>query len=184
MHTTTAALKEFTVLLLDADGVWFTGEETRGVSASGEILISKTRHLHDGQGLSFLRGLGIIVAFVGGKGEPLASIVEKLNGLPSVRSGAWSPVTVIDSKATDSIEAWLNENKRLWSDCIYMGDDRDDIEVMVKAALVVCPSNARRVAQSKAHITLTAAGGKGAVREFAELVLDARGIDEATLSAA
>ena len=177
-------LKDFNVLLLDADGVWFTGTETRSVLPTGEIVVSKTRHVHDGQGLSFLRALGIQIVFVGGAGEPLHSIVEKLNSLPSAKSGAWMPVAVTESKAPETIETWLMERGRRWEECVYFGDDRDDLESMKKAAHIVVPANARRVAKSVAHIALTSPGGSGAVREFAEMVLDARGIDEATLPAA
>ena len=107
-------LKDFNVLLLDADGVWFTGTETRSVLPTGEIVVSKTRHVHDGQGLSFLRALGIQIVFVGGTGEPLRSIVEKLNSLPSAKSGAWMPVAVTENKAPETIETWLMERGRRW----------------------------------------------------------------------
>ena len=72
-----ALLKSFKGLILDADGVWFTGHEYRMTLPSGEVVIMKKRHFHDGQGLSFLRALGIKVVFATGEGEPLQSIVQK-----------------------------------------------------------------------------------------------------------
>ncbi len=176
-----AFLKEFSVLLLDVDGVWFTGEEIRMVLPSGEVVVGKERHLHDGQGLSFLRAMGIEVAFLATESEPLKSIVEKINALPSVRSGAWKPVSFMGGKDMSSIENWLSARGYAWNTCVYFGDDRDDVESAQKTGLFVCPSNARRVAKVRADLLLSSSGGDGAIREFAERVLDARGLDEATL---
>jgi YrbI family 3-deoxy-D-manno-octulosonate 8-phosphate phosphatase len=181
-----ANLENIKVLFLDADGVWFSGEETRGELPSGETLILKTRHFHDAQGLSFIRALGIRIVFVSGEGEPLQSIVEKINTLPSVLNGEWKAVEVftdINKKGgkVEVIEAWLQKNGYVWEECAYIGDDRNDVEPMSRVGLAVCPSDARRTVKPLAHIVLHTAGGKGAVREFAEMLLDARGVDEKTL---
>ena len=182
-------LRSFKGLILDADGVWFTGHEHRIALPSGEVAILKTRHHQDGQGLSFLRALGIKVVFATGEGQPLDSIVEKLNSLPSVQSGAWASVGLFTGELkkggkTASVEAWLSKERLSWDECVYIGDDRTDLEAMQKAGLKVAPADARRVITKIADIVLASKGGEGCVREFAEMVLDARGIDEATLPAA
>lgn len=179
-------LKTFKVLLLDADGVFFTGSEFRGTLPSGESVVFKERHYHDGQGLSFLRALGIDVVFVSGEGEPLESIVKKLNNLPSVASGVWSPVEVFSNKNQQGdkvavIEQWLKAHALAWEDCVYIGDDVNDVEALGRVALGVCPGNATAAAKQVASLILTKDGGRGALREFAEMVLSARGIDEKTL---
>lgn len=179
-------LTTFTVLLLDADGVFFTGSEFRGTLPSGESVVFKERDYRDGQGLSFLRALGIQIVFVSGEGEPLESIVKKINALPSVQSGDWKPVEVFTGKNDRGgkvavIETWLSENGRTWSECVYIGDDRNDYEPMQKAGLAVCPSDARRLIASIAGLTLERPGGRGAIREFAERVLDARQVSETSL---
>ncbi len=184
--TSTACLQNFKVLILDADGVWFDGKETRAVSKDGTVLISKTRDFRDGQGLSFLRALGIHVLFATGEGEPLGSIVSKLNELPSVVNGAWKPVGLLTGQnakgaKVEGISRWLAEHEHTWSECVYVGDDVNDIEPAKKAALFVTPADAQRVAVRYSGLVLTKSGGAGAVRELAELVLDARGIDEAEL---
>lgn len=182
-------LQNIKALILDGDGVFFTGSETRGVLPTGETVIYKTRSLQDGQGISFLRALGIRIVFATGEGQPLDSIVAKLNALPSVADGTWPPVELFtkllarESKVA-SIEAWLSTHNLSWDECGYIGDDRTDLEAMQRAGLKVAPANAMRVITRIADLTLTRAGGDGAIREFAELVLDARGIDEATLPSA
>ena len=182
-------LATFQGLMLDADGVWFSGEEHRFVLASGECVIGKTRSFRDAQGLSFLRALGIKVVFASGEGEPLQSVVKKINTIPSAVSGEWTPVAVFTGEnkkggKVASLESWLKEHHLSWEECVYIGDDRTDIEAMQHAGLKVVPADAARLIKKIADIVLTKEGGKGAVREFAEMVLDARGIDEATLPAA
>lgn len=188
-------LKNFTVLLLDADGTWFDGHETRLVIPSQDgkndiVAVTKRRHFHDGQGLSFLRGIGIRVKFVSGEGQPLQSIVEKLNALPSVKSGAWAPVDLSVGKVGKggkiaALDEWLSQNNFQWGQCVYMGDDINDYPPMCKiheaGGVAIAPANATRKIREAAHIITEKAGGYGAIREFAELVLDLRDIDEITL---
>jgi len=181
-------LLSFRGLILDGDGVWFTGHEYRAVVA-GQVAIMKKRYLPDGQGLSFLRALGLKVVFATGEGEPLESIVKKINELPSVKTGEWAAVDLFMGELkkggkVDSLEAWMQKHALTWEECAYIGDDRSDLEAMQKAGLKVAPQNARRLIKNIADIVLTASGGEGAVREFAEMVLDARGVDEATLPTA
>lgn len=174
--------------MLDGDGVWFSGHEYRGM-LNGEVVVMKKRHFHDGQGLSFLRAIGLTVVFATGEGEPLQSIVQKINELPSVTSGEWAPVELFTGELKKggkvaSLEAWMEKHGLSWEECAYIGDDRTDFEAMQKVGLKVAPSNARRFIKNIADIVLTSAGGEGAVREFAELVLDARGIGESALPTA
>lgn len=200
-------LRECRAVILDADGVWFDGKETR--DAEGRV--SKTRDYRDGQGLSFLRALGIPVMFATGEGEPLNSIVAKLNELPSCKSGKWALVGIATQQKGGKVaacEAWLREqllpvpedpasgvsNDTQWSqslswrDAVYIGDDRTDLEAMrackAGGGIVVVPSDAQRCARKLADIVLTKPGGGGAVREFAEMVCDARGVDEEGLATA
>ncbi len=185
----TAKLREFKGLILDGDGVWFDGYETRVVMPDGQVGISKRRYFPDGQGLSFLRALGILIVFATGEGHPLASIVEKINVAPSVKSGAWAPVEYFTGQLSSgskvqSLATWLKKHELQWSDCVYIGDDRTDVEAMQLAGLRVAPHDAQRLILKIAHLRLTKNGGAGAVREFAEMVLDARGVDEATLPTA
>ena len=186
-------LKNFKGLILDADGVFFTGHEERAVMPDGNVVIMKKRHFHDGQGVSFLRALGIKIVFATGEGEPLNSIVEKINNIPSAESGLWAPVSLFTGQLkkgskVESLEAWLTQEQLSWTDCIYIGDDRTDLEAMMKikeqGGLNVVPANARRIVVKIADLVLKANGGEGAIREFAEMVLDARGVDEATLPVA
>jgi 3-deoxy-D-manno-octulosonate 8-phosphate phosphatase (KDO 8-P phosphatase) len=182
-------LHEFKGLILDVDGVLFSGQESRATLSDGAVGVLKTRSLIDGQGISFLRALGIKVLFASGEDEPLKSIVEKINQLPSVLSGDWEPVECFTNQKKKEgkvpvITSWLEKHNLTWSECVYIGDDRTDWEAMSLAGLKVAPANATRMIKKIADIVLEKEGGNGAIREFAELVLDSRNIDESTLPSA
>lgn len=182
-------LASFKGLIVDGDGVLFSGEEYRASLSSGEVIVMKSRHHHDGQGISFLRAIGIKILVATGEGQPAGSIVEKWNELRSARNGTFTRVSVLmdlnrEESKVAAIEKWLTAENLTWEECAYLGDDRTDWEAMQHAGLSATPSNGQRLIRKIAHFGLTKEGGKGAIREFAELVLDARGIDETTLPAA
>ena len=55
----------------------------------------------------------------------------------------------------------------------YIGDDINDFELLSNVGIAACPSNAREKIRSiPGIIHLKTEGGKGAVREFAELILE------------
>ncbi len=179
-------LKSFKVLVLDADGVLFSGHEHISIEKDGVTVVFKTRSLIDGQGISFLRAIGIKILFASGEGGPLMSVVKKLNNLPSVLSGEWKPVSCIQNISdragkVPAISAWLEENRYDWNDTVYIGDDMTDFLSMQKSVLKIAPFNATRKIKDLADIVLQKEGGNGAIREFAELVLDTRGVDETSL---
>jgi 3-deoxy-D-manno-octulosonate 8-phosphate phosphatase (KDO 8-P phosphatase) len=47
--------------------------------------------------------------------------------------------------------------------------------VMTRCGLAIAPANARSIVKQYAHVVTAAAGGHGAVREAAELILSAQG---------
>jgi 3-deoxy-D-manno-octulosonate 8-phosphate phosphatase (KDO 8-P phosphatase) len=182
-------LKSFKCLILDGDGVWFSGEEYRAVLPDGKVVVMKSRHYHDGQGLTFLRSIGIKILFATAEGEPMLSVVEKLNNLPGVLNGTFEKIAVLANlqkniSKVESIEKQLAQEGLNWEDCVYIGDDRTDLESMKKADLAVTPCDGQRLIKKIAHLVLSKDGGRGAIREFSEMVLDARGIDESTLPSA
>jgi len=56
-----------------------------------------------------------------------------------------------------------------------MGDDLTDVPIMRGVGLALAPANARPEVKRAAHYVTAAAGGAGAVREVAELLLAAQG---------
>ena len=61
------------------------------------------------------------------------------------------------------------------SEAAAMGDDEPDVEMMRISGFSACPSDATPQAVRAATVVLKNAGGRGAVREFIELVLKKNG---------
>ena len=57
-----------------------------------------------------------------------------------------------------------------------MGDDLPDLPILRRVGLPVAAGNAVPEVKEVARFTTTATGGRGAVREFAEALLKARGV--------
>ena len=58
----------------------------------------------------------------------------------------------------------------------YMGDDLPDICCLEKVGLACCPKDAVDEVKEIAHFVSSKDGGRGAVRELCDLILDAQGI--------
>ena len=61
------------------------------------------------------------------------------------------------------------------SEVAYIGDDLQDLAVMTQVGLAATVADAHPQVLARAHWTAAAAGGRGAVRELCEFILDAQG---------
>lgn len=171
--------KKIRAVAFDGDGVFFTGRAFIDPDR-GEVL--KERSHIDGQGISLLRSAGIIIALVSGEATGfIESVGKKLNGLPSVVSGAWPPVTIFTGPQgkgkVGAVEGWLSKAGISWEECAYMGDDMSDFEIMKKVGLATAPKQAERIIKKLAHFVAPRNGGDGAIRDLANLILEAKKID-------
>jgi len=62
-----------------------------------------------------------------------------------------------------------------WEHVAYLGDDLGDLELLKRVGVSACPSDAIPAVRDAVDIVLSTPGGRGAFREFAEMILaDAR----------
>ncbi len=106
-------------------------------------------------------------------------------------SGGWAPVECMTGLKQGKVSAladFADRHSLGLEDIVYIGDDRTDTEAMgvvrKGGGLVVAPADAQRVVKKYIDLHLQKSGGAGAIREFAEMVCDARGVDEETLATA
>ncbi len=71
------------------------------------------------------------------------------------------------------LQAWLAEVEVDPLDCVYVGNDRNDLACMEFVGTAIAPADAESEALDVADVVLTRSGGKGAVREVVGLVLAA-----------
>ncbi len=172
--------KELKLLGLGVDGVTLDGSETNG---------ARRRQFNDGQGISLLRAAGIRIVFIGNEKAPftgpIGELVAKWNELPSSKSGAWPPI----DHATEAggmtkvavMERLCAQYGLTLEECGYMGNDLVACDVMERVGLAVAPANAEACVRELAHFITERDGGRGAIRDFADFILDIRGVDPRSL---
>jgi 3-deoxy-D-manno-octulosonate 8-phosphate phosphatase (KDO 8-P phosphatase) len=149
--------------VFDVDGVLTDG--TLYIGLAGEAF--KAFNILDGHGLKMLQSEGIATAILSGRQSP--AIRE--------RAAELGIATVVEGES-DKLAAFEKMIARLGVDasaCAYVGDDLPDHAVMRRCGLAVAPANAVDAVKKAAHYVTRASGGRGAVREFCDMVIAARG---------
>jgi len=177
-------LKKIKAVVFDGDGVFFSGRVFIDPE-KGEIL--KERSHVDGQGISFLRGAGIKVALVSGEITGfLEKVGKKFNSLPSVKNGKWPRMGIFTGvqgeQKISAVDNWLKEAGIRWEECAVMGDDLADYQILKKAGFAVAPVQAEIVIKKIVHYVTPREGGSGAIRDFCNLILEAKKIDPTSLN--
>lgn len=155
-------------IAFDVDGVLTDG--TLLWSTAGDE--SKRFFYADIMGISLLRRLGIRMALISGEPSPLVDRFAEKMCIGFVAKGTRDKAAALREFATHSGVA-------LQHTCFF-GDDVNDLPAMEIAGLCACPSNA--AAEVLAHVAQQhgflspQAGGRGAVRSFADTVLAARNL--------
>ena len=72
------------------------------------------------------------------------------------------------------LKEWLNEQNISISDTVFVGNDVNDVECLRAVGCAVAVSDAYDEAKKDATIVTSRPGGRGAVRELATLILDAK----------
>lgn len=156
------------LVILDVDGVMTDGGIYLGATESGESVELKRFEITDGLGIRLLREGGIEVAIITGRESGAVRLRAAELGIQECHQDRGARKLPITSK--------LMERLGLdWSQLAFLGDDLPDLPVMRRVALAAAVSNATPDVKAVAHWTATKPGGYGAIREFAEALLRARG---------
>jgi 3-deoxy-D-manno-octulosonate 8-phosphate phosphatase (KDO 8-P phosphatase) len=148
--------------IFDVDGVMTDG--TLYIGAQGEAF--KAFNILDGHGVKMLQAAGIATAIISGRtSEAVARRAAEL-GIAHVTQGS------ADKAA--ALRALCGRAGVQAQDCSFMGDDLPDLDVMRLCGLAVAVANAVDAVKEAAHYVTRASGGRGAVREFCEMLLAAR----------
>lgn len=157
-------------VMLDVDGTLTDG--TIWIGQSGEAM--KGFSVHDGFGLTLLRQAGLKLAIVTGR---RSAIVEAR----AVELGITTVVQGVADKAGAMCD--LAQRFGLQVGAIAcIGDDWPDLPAFAIAGLAAAPAGAAAPVLAAAHWVSTRPAGAGAVREFAEWLLTARGEHDTMLA--
>ena len=150
------------MLLLDVDGVLTDGRiiiDEKGV---------ETKHfdVRDGQGISLLKHAGIGVGLISGRSSNSVRHRARELGIPLVYQGVRNKAGIYDKV---KLKAGLDDDQ-----IAYVGDDIVDLPILQRAGLAVGVKNGWPELRPLVDYVTEASGGRGAVREIAELLLKAQ----------
>lgn len=152
------------LLICDVDGVLSDGSIYLG--NQGEEY--KSFNTKDGFGLKALLNAGIEVAVITGRNSSIVTNRMTSLGIQHVYQG--------QSDKMLSYQALLSDLELAPEQVAYIGDDVVDLPVMLDCGLGVAVADAHPLVQQKAGYVTRLSGGRGAVRELCDLMLEARGV--------
>ena len=163
--------KKIKLLLLDVDGVLTDGRiiyDSRGHE-------SKFFDVHDGLGVYVLRKAGIKTMLITAKGSKAIK--------PRARDMRVEAVFENISPKSSILDKILKKYNLKADEICFVGDDLVDLGLMKVVGLPVAVFNAApEIKQAASYITVRQ-GGRGAVREVAELILKSQGKWEEVIAA-
>ena len=159
------------VVILDVDGVMTDGGLYLFSGESG-IIEGRRFDVHDGMAVHMLRRAGIRVAVVSSKVSAAARArIEELKIEEVHQVSAFEKLV--------AVEGVLDRAGATWAESAFLGDDLADLPVLRKVGLPAAVANAVPEVRQASKWVGARAGGTGAVREFVEDLLRARGEWEA-----
>ena len=151
------------LLLMDCDGVltdgrvWLfeNGEEQKGF------------HTRDGLGIELWHRAGLKSGIISGRNSSAVERRAQGLGMAFVVQGVTEKVQAFTQTVTQA--GVTNE------EVAFIGDDLNDIPLMMRSGFGVAVADAAVQARERAHYVTKLNGGQGAVREVIELILKAQG---------
>lgn len=162
-----ALARRIRVVGLDVDGVLTDGGIYLG-SVDGAPHEFKRYDIQDGLGIHFLRQAGVRVVIVTGRVSHSVLLRAAELQIEDVAQDA-------DARKLPALRRLLERHGVAESDTAYIGDDYPDLGILRAVGLPVAVGNAVPEIRAVCRVQLARHGGRGAVREFAELLLKARG---------
>ncbi len=153
------SLQSIKAIVFDFDGV-MTDDQVY-ITETGQEMVMVSRS--DGMGISALRNAGLKLLILSKERNPVvARRAEKLQV---------EVIQACDNKL-EALTKWLSKNQLLLSQCAYVGNDINDLQCMQAVKLAIAPIDAHPQATQAAHWRLTRAGGKGAIRELSDAIIN------------
>lgn len=155
-------------MILDVDGVMTDGGIYVGTLGDGSPFEFKRFEITDGLGVAMLKRAGIDVAILTGRRSDAVRGRASELGITEVAQDA-------EGRKLPAAEAILRRREVSWSEVACLSDDLADLPILRRVGLPIAVANAVPEVRAAARWRTERPGGQGAVREFAEALLKARG---------
>ena len=156
--------KDIQLLICDVDGVLTKGE----VFLDNSDLEMKAFNIKDGLGLKLLQRANIEIAIITGRESSIVDRRMAELGIKHVYQGQMNKIA--------AYEELLKKLDIKPSQVAYMGDDLPDLPLMQRSALGIAVADAHWFVKDNANWISFNDGGYGAVRDVADLILDAKNL--------
>jgi 3-deoxy-D-manno-octulosonate 8-phosphate phosphatase (KDO 8-P phosphatase) len=165
-HQRAAAIR---CLIMDVDGVLTDG---RIVFASDGTEL-KCFDVKDGHGIVMAHRVGIETVIITGRRSDVVERRAEELGIKWVYQKVWDKLAKYEEVRA---ELGLEDGE-----VAFIGDDVVDVPLLRRVGLAISVADAHEAAKAAAHYVTHRPGGRGAVREAIELILQAQGLwSEAT----
>ena len=164
METLKNIAKNIKLVAFDVDGVMTDGSLT--FTEDGKEI--KTYNAKDGLGVVMLSKAGIITSIITARDNGTVKHRAKILNIQELYMGQKNKLL-----ALEELTKKYNIQK---SEIAYMGDDLPDMCVLNEVGLKCCPKDAVNRVISICNFVCTKNGGKGAVRELCDFILEAKNI--------
>ena len=155
------------LVIFDVDGVLTDAGVYIGATKSGESVELKRFDIQDGVGMRMLKWGGLQVAIVSGRLSESTEIRARELGVECFQEA--------DAHKIPAVETLRARHGVDWSEIAMLGDDIPDMAVLRRVGLPAVVANATPQVREIALWESSKRGGHGAVREFCDALLLARG---------
>ena len=158
--------KKIKMLVFDVDGVMTDGSITYDENG----VEYKTFNAKDGHGVVRMNKSGFITAIITARKNATVEHRAKNLNFTELYQGKQYKLPALEE---------LMEKYNLdYENVSYMGDDLPDLCILEKVGLACCPADAVKEVKDACSFISTYGGGKGAVRELCDFILEAQGIEK------
>ena len=158
-----ARARRVRLAIFDVDGVLTDGALV--FSGSGEEL--KVFNVLDGHGMKLLQASGVALAVITSRASRAVEERMRNLGIDSLFQGAQEKLPAFNQ---------LIERQGIAAEAAaFIGDDLQDLPVLKRCGFAATVPDAPAALRRHAHYVTRARGGRGAVREFCELIMHAQG---------
>lgn len=158
-----ARAQKIKLAIFDIDGVFTNGK----VYMDDKGIETKAFYVPDGHGIKLLQHVGIEVAIISGRDAPGVTFRMEQLGVNHIFQGNVHKIPVYE-KLLQTLHL-KDEN------VVYMGDDLPDLPLLKRVGLGITVPNATKEILARVPLVTKAKGGKGAIREMVEALLQAQG---------
>lgn len=150
-------VSQIQLIVLDIDGTLTDGGIY--ITESGEEF--KKYNTKDGMAIKRLIRKGMHVGFISAS-KSVKSVIRRAEML------GVEYCYVGDDPKPSILEQWMADLGLTYEQVLFMGDDINDLEVMQKSGIAVCPADASPAVQAIADLVLTRNGGNACFRELVD----------------